>query len=92
MKRPTNQIYYHTIQVNHSLECFVKRAGDEWWVMSHESECAAQVAAYANAIVGLDTLAGKGSQLILGGRFMEGYGGYGPVASDVLDFKWAISR
>ena len=52
-------------------------------MMSHESECAAQVAAYANAIVGLDTLAGKGSQLILG-RFMEGYGGYGPVASDVL--------
>ena len=83
MKQPTNQIYYHTIQFNHSLECFVKRAGDEWWVMNHESECAAQVAAYANAIVGLDTLVGKGGQLILGGRFMEGYGGYGP-ASDVL--------
>lgn len=54
-------------------------------MMSHEAECAAQVAAYANAIVGLDTLAGKGSQLILG-RFMEGYGGCGPVASDVLGF------
>ena len=53
-------------------------------MMSHESECAAQVAAYANAIVGLDTLVGKGGQLILGGRFMEGYGGYGPVANDVL--------
>ena len=52
-------------------------------MMSHESECAAQVAAYANAIVCLDTLVGKGGQLIFGGRFMEGYGGYGP-ASDVL--------